>query len=191
MSSSIPNPIPTITSSPSIPSIPSLETPKRSFKFLWIILFFTILGLILYFFFPQIKSFLLSLKKPRQQANQTVIQQPQPIIKREVNLAKQPTTGQSIDSTMPDSSSSLLKNDPIYNAINKENSVEKQDLPQPLQADDAVSSIQSSKIANKGGWCFIGEDRNFRSCALVNNNDMCMSGDIFPSHDVCINPNLR
>ena len=54
-------------------------------------------------------------------------------------------------------------------------------------ADDANSSIQQGKM----GWCFIGEDREFRSCAKVGINDTCMSGDIFPTKDVCVNPNLR
>jgi hypothetical protein len=25
----------------------------------------------------------------------------------------------------------------------------------------------------------------------VGDNDICMSGNIFPSHDICINPSLR
>ena len=49
----------------------------------------------------------------------------------------------------------------------------------------------SSKIKNKSGWCYIGEDRGFRSCAKVGENDDCMSGDIFPTHEICVNPNLR
>ena len=58
-------------------------------------------------------------------------------------------------------------------------------------ADDSYSSIQMSKTASKSGWCFIGEDRGFRSCIRVGENEKCMSGDIFPSQDICINPNLR
>jgi hypothetical protein len=58
-------------------------------------------------------------------------------------------------------------------------------------ADDSMSNIQQSKSSSKSGWCFIGEDRGFRSCIQVNSNDKCMSGDIFPSQEICINPNLR
>lgn len=58
-------------------------------------------------------------------------------------------------------------------------------------ADDSYSSIQMSKSASKSGWCFIGEDRGFRSCIQVGNNDTCMSGDIFPSQEICVNPHLR
>jgi hypothetical protein len=37
----------------------------------------------------------------------------------------------------------------------------------------------------------VGEDRGIRTCAEVGVNDECMSGDIFPSQELCINPNLR
>lgn len=56
------------------------------------------------------------------------------------------------------------------------------------QAYEASSSVHR---AGKSGWCFIGEDRGFRSCAPVGVSDMCMSGDIFPTHEICMNPNLR
>ena len=61
-------------------------------------------------------------------------------------------------------------------------------LDKDYQALEASSSVHSS---GKSGWCFVGEDRGFRSCALVNEGDKCMSGDIFPSQELCINPNLR
>ena len=57
------------------------------------------------------------------------------------------------------------------------------------QADEASSNIQNG--APKAGWCYIGEDRGFRSCAEVGVNDTCMSGDIFPTSQVCVNPSLR
>ena len=48
-----------------------------------------------------------------------------------------------------------------------------------------------SKPSSKSGWCFVGEDRGFRSCVSVNESQTCMSGDIFPTRDICINPGLR
>lgn len=56
--------------------------------------------------------------------------------------------------------------------------------------DDATSVTQSGG-RSKSGYCYIGEDRGFRSCIKVGENDECMSGDIFPTMDICINPNLR
>ena len=57
--------------------------------------------------------------------------------------------------------------------------------------DDATSVTQSASGRSKSGYCYIGEDRGFRSCIKVGENDQCMSGDIFPTMDICINPNLR
>jgi hypothetical protein len=62
-------------------------------------------------------------------------------------------------------------------------------MSQPLP-DDATSVTQSAG-RSKSGYCYIGEDRGFRSCIKVGENDQCMSGDIFPTMDICINPNLR
>ena len=65
------------------------------------------------------------------------------------------------------------------------NDATKSSEPQP---DMSVSTVQSS---GKAGWCFIGEDQGTRACAEVGVNDRCMSGDIFPSQAICMNPNLR
>lgn len=59
---------------------------------------------------------------------------------------------------------------------------------QDYEANEASSSVHTS---GKSGWCYIGNDRGFRSCALVNENDTCMSGNIFPSQEICMNPTLR
>lgn len=49
----------------------------------------------------------------------------------------------------------------------------------------------SPNESSKAGWCFIGDDQGFRACSQVGVNDVCMSGDIFPSQEICMNPNLR
>jgi hypothetical protein len=89
----------------------------------------------------------------------------------------------------------------LHQSLNQSLNQQKQNQPQShsqktsdqedYYADDSNSSIQSSKSSSKSSWCFIGEDRGFRSCIQVNQNDKCMSGDIFPSQEICINPNLR
>ena len=60
---------------------------------------------------------------------------------------------------------------------------------QEVEADDSMSTIQAS--SGKAGWCFLGEDRGVRNCVQIGVNDTCMSGNIFPSQDICINPTLR
>lgn len=58
-----------------------------------------------------------------------------------------------------------------------------------VHPDDSLSSIQAS--SGKSGWCFIGEQQGIRACAELGVNDKCMSGDVFPTRDICMNPNLR
>ena len=91
------------------------------------------------------------------------------------------------------------KDQPLATSIEKDKprpeSIPPTPLPQqgnPLPKPDlATSSTQSSKIANKSGYCYIGEDRGFRSCIKIKQGDKCMSGNIFPTEALCINPNLR
>jgi len=61
--------------------------------------------------------------------------------------------------------------------------------PQQYIEDNSQSAMQSSK--NKSGWCFIGAGNEYRTCAKVGVSDTCMSGDIFPTQELCMNPSLR
>ena len=58
------------------------------------------------------------------------------------------------------------------------------------RADDSTSVTQKHQTG-KGGYCYIGEDRGFRSCVQVEPSDKCMSGQVFSRHDICIDPTLR
>lgn len=55
-------------------------------------------------------------------------------------------------------------------------------------ADDSSSSVQ---VRSKAGYCYIGQEKGARHCIEIGENDQCLSGDIFPTHQVCVNPNLR
>ena len=99
-------------------------------------------------------------------------------------------TGQSVSTTMPQKDTTQMTT--LNAALNNAEQDEKNPIDEgPYQSDDAYSSIQMSKPTSKAGWCYIGEERNFRSCSEVGVNDMCMSGDIFPTQDICVNPSLR
>jgi hypothetical protein len=52
--------------------------------------------------------------------------------------------------------------------------------PEPVQSD-----------TQQNGYCYIGKINNSRYCAKVSSKNSCMSGDIFPTMAVCINPNLK
>ncbi len=68
--------------------------------------------------------------------------------------------------------------------VNKKYEGEKESEVKP---DDAPSKPGSSK----GGWCYVGSYEGIRSCSRVGDSSKCMSGDIFPTQDVCVNPQLR
>ena len=55
--------------------------------------------------------------------------------------------------------------------------------------DESSSTIQNGN--KQGGWCFIGSENGVRTCAKVKDSSNCMSGNIFPSNEICINPSLR
>ena len=76
-----------------------------------------------------------------------------------------------------------IKNDVDKKEVNN-------NVPQP---DDTIDSVNRARGTNqdKLGYCYVGTDQGYRSCIDVENADECLSGDIFPTRDICINPNLR
>jgi short subunit fatty acids transporter len=50
---------------------------------------------------------------------------------------------------------------------------------------------REAQALEESGFCYIGTDRGIRSCIRVNPGDKCMSGQIFPRSDICVNPSLR
>jgi len=57
-----------------------------------------------------------------------------------------------------------------------------------VMPDDTDSSIQQS---GKSGWRYIGKDNGIRACSQIGVNDTCMSGDIYTSREICMDPTLR
>ena len=90
----------------------------------------------------------------------------------------QPITQQQVDS---------IQQSTLNRALNTAQNTQPQQ--QDYQANDASSSYDGTN--GKSGWCYIGDDRGYRACTQVGVNDTCMSGDIFPSQEICMNPNLR
>jgi len=54
--------------------------------------------------------------------------------------------------------------------------------------EDKIPEPSSSE---QHGYCYVGKQNNVRHCAKVSSKSKCMSGDIFPTMDLCINPKLR
>lgn len=53
--------------------------------------------------------------------------------------------------------------------------------------DGGLARNKPASPVAKSGFCYVGE----QTCVSVTDKDVCMSGDVFPTMDVCINPNLR
>jgi len=89
--------------------------------------------------------------------------------------------------SIPPSSSSGVIDTAQNNRVQKRDEIEK-------ALDNAASSGSlpaPNTVSGNAGWCYIGTDNGVRTCGEVGVNDQCMSGDIFPSQDICVNPRLR
>lgn len=98
-----------------------------------------------------------------------------------VNLLEN-TLSSGVTRNNVDGNSILSLNKVLSDAESKMNS-----MPMP---DDSSSEIQRSRLG-KSGYCLIGQYNGFRTCVDVTENDKCMSGEIFPTREICINPTLR
>jgi len=103
------------------------------------------------------------------------------------NKATSTVGGTTISNAIP--TADVMQNNTLNKALNNSNVKQNIGQSHDYLADDATSSIQ--KTQSKGGYCYIGEERGYRSCMQVNKNDTCMSGEIFPTNEICINPSLR
>ena len=117
------------------------------------------------------------------------------------NGTKTTVTGQEASSSLNMKTTQPIRDQlKLEKQINEMEDAQEQNLQRALddaskpdggpKPDDSLSRIQSGS-SGKAGWCFIGEDRGFRTCSEIGQNDKCMSGDIFPSQEICMNPNLR
>lgn len=78
--------------------------------------------------------------------------------------------------------------------LSKKEQVNESDIEKALKKKNKKSykaNNLSNNVNKKAGYCYVGSDRNVRTCVKVGENDTCMSGEVFPTRDICINPNLK
>tara|TARA_B110000967_G_scaffold147109_1_gene150610 strand:+ start:91 stop:843 length:753 start_codon:yes stop_codon:yes gene_type:complete len=56
------------------------------------------------------------------------------------------------------------------------------------EADDGNGTIQKPITAGKSQWCLVGDYQGKRGCVGVDDAAKCMSGQVFPSQQLCLNP---
>lgn len=57
-------------------------------------------------------------------------------------------------------------------------------------ADSSENPIQKPITSGKQGWCLVGEYKGKRGCIDVSEEDKCLSGQVFPTQKMCLNPTL-
>jgi hypothetical protein len=68
---------------------------------------------------------------------------------------------------------------------------ENKDTHQPHkepEPDKTENPIQKPIASGKSNWCLVGEYQGKRGCIALSDSDKCMSGQIFPSQQACLNP---
>jgi spore germination protein GerM len=51
-----------------------------------------------------------------------------------------------------------------------------------------INNVQYNKPVE---YCFIGQENHKSYCSEISEGQQCMSGEVFPTMDMCINPRLR
>lgn len=60
-------------------------------------------------------------------------------------------------------------------------------IPRP---DSTENPIQNPISQDKNSWCLVGEYKGRRGCIEISEHDKCMSGQVYPSQKMCLNPAL-
>jgi hypothetical protein len=61
---------------------------------------------------------------------------------------------------------------------------------EPPKPAESTSPILNNPSVNKNKWCLVGEYNGTRGCIRISDSDKCMSGQVFPSQQLCMNPTL-
>jgi hypothetical protein len=75
--------------------------------------------------------------------------------------------------------------------VNVEEDEETDDPEKKYGKNYKASSFLDLKLTKTAGYCYVGTDRNVRTCVKVKTGDKCASGKVFPTMDICVNPNLK
>tara|TARA_Y100000389_G_scaffold203785_1_gene253450 strand:+ start:1193 stop:1978 length:786 start_codon:yes stop_codon:yes gene_type:complete len=96
------------------------------------------------------------------------------IIKDVENTENKISKSETLESSVKNKKS--LKQENSKKLIANEENAE----PEPIRTDSLSS-----------GYCYIGKVNDTRYCSKVDARSKCMSGDIYPTMDICVNPSLR
>lgn len=96
-------------------------------------------------------------------------------------------TGIDILGGAVDDVAGLLKSGYTSSSLDKKLMTSDYKLRQP-SSDSTTNPIQKPISSNKTNWCLVGEYEGRRGCVAIGNEDKCLSGQIFPTRQSCLNP---
>jgi hypothetical protein len=76
---------------------------------------------------------------------------------------------------------------PALNQAINQQSVINDNQPSP---DSTANPIQNPITSNKTSWCLVGEYQGKRGCVSITDADKCLSGQVFPNQQMCLNPTM-
>lgn len=61
---------------------------------------------------------------------------------------------------------------------------------QDPKTDNTTNPIQNAITSRKAQWCLVGEFEGKRGCVQVGEHDKCLSNQLYPSFQTCLNPTM-
>lgn len=58
------------------------------------------------------------------------------------------------------------------------------------ETDNTTNPIQNAITSRKAQWCLVGEFEGKRGCVQVGEHDKCLSNQLYPSFQTCLNPTM-
>jgi len=176
----------TNSSSMSMTSMTSNEGGVMIIKILLIVLIIVFLAYNLYLYFYEgtdifRKFFGITLFKTGEGTKNT-IENTGKGADKVLNVTKK--AGKGVGQAVSDAGKNIEESSSLKKAIEKPTFKEEK----VIEDDSTESNIQHKKTT---GYCYIGNDRGYRTCVKMTDDDTCKSGKIFPTKNICINPNLR
>jgi outer membrane murein-binding lipoprotein Lpp len=167
------------------PFPPTLITsPTKTIYIILIIFIFLVIGIIIFYKDMFIHFFnSLSNKKKNEKVDNTSA-------KVANTSAKVHNTSAKVDLASAKVETTSAKIDDLSKKV--DSLIEKSCSPQGAVTELNKKLTKASKTSvSEDGYCYIGYDNGQRECVDVYAGDTCMSGEIFPTMDICINPKLK
>lgn len=178
--------------------VTSTTTNVSPFRIIFgaIIIIILLLLSLLFFYKDVVVNYFNSLfPKTNEIDNETIKAAKNAAIDSAKTSSKVETTSAKVDATSAkvDSTSEKIDNldKKIDNLINTKSCDVKDSGVNKLNNKLNNMSPDKKSTLSENAYCYIGYDNGQRECMEAYAGDVCMSGEIFPSLDICINPKLR